>query len=104
MTNPRSASNAWAAIKKKIQVKGGITKANGAAEDEGSATPKATPKASPKKRAKKADTDADDGESPTKKPKATPKKSKKKVEAEDEEHFEDAAESPIKKEDDGELN
>jgi hypothetical protein len=75
MSNPRSASNAWANIKKKIVAKGGIT--NGGGED-GTASPAKTPK-TPKsgsraKRGKKADDVGDDAEeSPTKKAKPTPK-------------------------------
>ncbi|KAF2484129.1 hypothetical protein BDY17DRAFT_121798 [Neohortaea acidophila] len=71
MTNPRSASNAWASIKKKILAKGGITAGN---ED---GTPKATPKATPKrKKGAKADA-GDDEESPTKKVKGGKGKGKK---------------------------
>ena len=82
MTNPKSAANAWAAIKKKIMAKGGLPK-NGGDED-GNASPAKVPK-TPKsgsrtKRGKKADEDGDDTEeSPTKKAKPTPKGKKGKA-------------------------
>jgi len=79
MSNPRSASNAWANIKKKIMAKGGVTNGGaspikkgtngseaGGAEGEGGETP-TKPKATPKKRA--APKAKVDGESPTKKAK-----------------------------------
>ncbi len=76
MTNPRSASNAWAAIKKKLTA---IREAEG---EDGAGT-KATPST---KRGKKADANGDDddveGESPKKKAR-TPRKKKEKVEAEE---------------------
>lgn len=85
MTNPRSASNAWAQIKKKIAVKGGITKdkdTNGTAENGGSEAGTPKPKGTPRKRGKKADAEDGDGDgaSPTKKKKATPKKKAAKSE------------------------
>lgn len=83
MTNPRSASNAWAAIKKKIAVNGGITKdkdSNGTAENGGSEARTPKPKPTPRKRGKKADAEDGDGASPTKKKKATPKKKAAKSE------------------------
>ncbi|KAK3675266.1 hypothetical protein LTR78_004776 [Recurvomyces mirabilis] len=80
MTNPRSATNAWRAIKTKIMARGGITKTTGKGEDadgEGGETP-VNP--TPKKRGK-GKTDADgDGESPTKKAKGSAKGKKKSEE------------------------
>ncbi|KAK5110271.1 hypothetical protein LTR62_006124 [Meristemomyces frigidus] len=71
MSNPRSASNAWASIKKKIMFKAGNTTstngASGTADDGNNSAVKATPG---KKRGKaKASTedDAEEDESPTKK-------------------------------------
>ncbi|EMC94641.1 hypothetical protein BAUCODRAFT_35875 [Baudoinia panamericana UAMH 10762] len=51
MTNPKSASNAWAAIKKKIMFRAGLSKDGG---KDGSASPSKedTPVATPKKRGK----------------------------------------------------
>jgi hypothetical protein len=66
MSNPVSASNAWAKIQKKITAQAGDASIDGTPEVQ---TPKATPA---KKRAAKAV----DGESPTKKTK-TPSKAKK---------------------------
>lgn len=106
MSNPRSASNAWAMIKKKIMAKGGVSKANG---EDGATTPKATPskaKATPKRKKKNEDLDDAEGESPTKKGKgkkgqASPK-SETKVDEEDEDAGSGA--SPIKKEEsDGDM-
>jgi hypothetical protein len=104
MTNPRSASNAWAAIKKKILARAGITPGEKADGEEGAA---ATPKATPRKRAKKADAegDAEEGGSPKKKAR-TPRKSKAKSkesaeeerEANGEADGEEGSGSPIKKE------
>ena len=78
MTNPASASNAWAKIKKKIQAQAeeGGAVANG---EEGTPKPKATPS---KKRAK-AKADQDDGESPAKKSKGGRGKKAASAEAED---------------------
>ncbi|KAJ9626900.1 hypothetical protein H2203_003356 [Taxawa tesnikishii (nom. ined.)] len=72
-TNPRSASNAWANIKKKLAFPTG----NGTATTPGKATPKAT---TPKKRVAKADADEDEAEAetPTKKPRARKAKAKAK--------------------------
>jgi hypothetical protein len=73
MTNPRSASNAWANIKKKILAHAGISTENG--DGTGSPTKK-TPKATPRKR-KKAAAEGEGGgdeETPAKKVKPTPKK------------------------------
>lgn len=102
MSNPRSASNAWSAIKKKIISKAGIVQENG---DGGSSTPKATPKATPKKRGKKAaPEDGDDAEeSPAKKVKGAKGKAAKKSEAkveEDEDGVEED-EKKVKKEESG---
>ena len=96
MSNVRSASNAWAAIKKKIMAKAGIEKAVNGEEGGGSEKPKATPK----KRAKKAasegvDGDDEEGGSPKKKAR-TPKK-KAKSEEKVQEDGEDEG-SPVKKE------
>lgn len=91
MTNVRSASNAWGAIKKKLLSRaGGISKtastgsgedgndANGSAGGGGAETPNA--KATPRKRGKK---EGAEGESPTKKVKGSAaKKGKKDVKAE----------------------
>ena len=87
MTNPRSASNAWAAIKKKILAKANTTKGDG--ED---STPKPTPKSTPgSKRKKKADTDADadDEQTSVKKSKAKGKGVKTKSEAKVDEKIDD---------------
>ncbi|KAK6429213.1 hypothetical protein LTR95_014643 [Oleoguttula sp. CCFEE 5521] len=70
MTNPVSASNAWARICKKLQAQ---------AVDAGDSTPAATPKAARGKKRSKADDAKEDGdgeddeESPTKKTKSTTK-------------------------------
>lgn len=99
MTNPASASNAWAKIKKKLQNQAGEMNNDTATATEGGDSPtKATPKATPKRK-KKTDADADDAESPTKKAK-TPKGKGKgaKSEAKAEEDG-DANASPVKKED-----
>ncbi|KAK4574363.1 hypothetical protein LTR86_002125 [Recurvomyces mirabilis] len=86
MTNPRSATNAWRAIKTKVMARGGVTKTTAKGEDadgEGGETPV---KPTPKKRGKgKADANGD-GESPTKKAKGSAKgkvKSEKVVEEAD---------------------
>ena len=74
MTNPRSASNAWANIKKKILAHAGITKEDG--EGTGSPTKK-TPKATPRKRTKASAGGGDGDDEVTlvaKKVKPTPKK------------------------------
>ncbi|KAI6803974.1 hypothetical protein KC356_g6884 [Hortaea werneckii] len=68
MTNPRSAGNAWRAIRAKLIANAGISKdgnsdANGADAGGGNGSAKPTPS---KKRAK-AKTEKDDNESPTKK-------------------------------------
>jgi hypothetical protein len=69
MTNPASASNAWAKIQKKIAAQAGNS-SDSASTPEAAGTPK--PKATPgKKRGAKAV--ADDGETPVKKAR-TPKK------------------------------
>ena len=68
MTNPVSASNAWAKIQKKITAQAGDGSVDGTPEVQ---TPKATP--AKKRAAAKA---AVDGESPAKKTK-TPSKAKK---------------------------
>lgn len=85
MSNPRSASNAWSNIKKKILAKGGTTKENGAADGE-EGTPKPSPVKTPRKRtAKKAEGEA--GGSPTKKAKGgkgKATKSEAKVDDDDE--------------------
>lgn len=67
MTNPVSASNAWAKIQKKITAQAGDGSVDGTPEVQ-------TPKATPAK--KRAAAKAVDGESPAKKPK-TPSKAKK---------------------------
>ena len=78
MTNPASASNAWAKIQKKIAAQTSDV-ADGSATPEARASPvKATPG---KKRGPKA---AADGESPVKKAK-TPRKAKVKAEPVEEE-------------------
>jgi hypothetical protein len=102
MSNVRSASNAWSAIKKKIMARAPMKEGDG----EGAATPK--PKATPRKRAtpKKTDDEGDDDEgTPKKKPRSTKKKTAKsedKVddgegEGDDEEGAKGSA-SPIKQE------
>ena len=103
MGNPRSASNAWANIKKKIMAKGGIT--NGEGEDGTASTAKTpkTPKSGSRaKRGKKADDEGDDAEeSPTKKAKPTPKGKKGKAvksEPEVEEDEGDGGEGAVKQE------
>ncbi|KAK5126785.1 hypothetical protein LTR85_009719 [Meristemomyces frigidus] len=103
MGNPRSAGNAWRAIKTKIMAKGGIAKADGGEEDGDSAV-KPTP--TPKKRGR-GKAEKNDGESPTKKPKETKgRKSKAAKEASAEADDEEKSVSPVKgePEDDGELN
>jgi hypothetical protein len=69
MSNVRSASNAWSAIKKKIMARAPMKEGDG----EGAATPK--PKATPRKRATPKKTD-DEG-TPKKKPKSAKKKAAK---------------------------
>lgn len=108
MGNPRSASNAWAGIKKKIQAQAGGTPDGGASpvkNSDAGAGEEATPKPTPKKRGKAK---AADGESPAKKAKSTPRKSKKEVdyaEADDEEPENGEAVKPEPvEEDDGFMN
>jgi hypothetical protein len=81
MTNPASASNAWAKIQKKIAAQAGNSP--GSATPEAAGTPKATPR---KKRGAKA---AADGETPVKKLK-TPKKVVKDEPADEDEVDADA--------------
>ncbi|KAK5163096.1 uncharacterized protein LTR77_010880 [Saxophila tyrrhenica] len=90
MTNPRSASNAWAAIKKKMFAKSGIDPKAAAAAKKG---PKSaaggdgddaesgagTPVKTPRKRGKKAE-DEGEGGSPAKKVRGSAKKGKKSEE------------------------
>lgn len=65
-TNPRSASNAWGIIKKKLAAQAGEV------DGDADGTPKPTPA---KKRGKKsAEVEGEDGQSPSKKMKKTPKK------------------------------
>ncbi|KAF2765676.1 hypothetical protein EJ03DRAFT_377597 [Teratosphaeria nubilosa] len=97
MTNPRSASNAWAAIKKKLLAMAGGSGENGAAA---AAAPKSTPG---RKRGKQAveHVDGDDdeeGASPTKKQKTPAKGGRGKKGKKDEEKGVEGSESPIKKE------
>ncbi|KAF2118299.1 hypothetical protein BDV96DRAFT_381928 [Lophiotrema nucula] len=76
MTNPRSASNAWAVIKKKLY--------NGAPPDSVATSPK--PKATPKKKAASAAITNGDAEGGDETPKKTPRKrtAPKKAEGEGE--------------------
>lgn len=102
MTNVRSASNAWATIKKKIMARGGggtgLAKSNGTSDD-GHATPtKATPRKRSKKVAAEERDDAEVEASPAKKAK-TPKKSKAKVDEDGESEAKD-----VKAEDDEEIH
>jgi hypothetical protein len=95
MSNPRSASNAWAKIRVKLNAgidvtatpatpkKGGgrkkaaTPKADADNDDAGDATPKATPKATPRKRGpKKQDVDGEDSTPKKKRAPATPKAKK----------------------------
>lgn len=93
MTNPRSASNAWANIKKKIMVKGVGAKTKGDDGEANNAIPK--PKVSTRKRGKAA-ADGDDDESPTKKAKNGKKgKGGKKAGSEDDDA---QVQSPVKTE------
>jgi hypothetical protein len=71
MTNPASASNAWAKIQKKIAAQAGNSSDSATTpEAAGTPKPKATPTPSKKRGAKAV---ADDGETPVKKVR-TPKK------------------------------
>ncbi|KAH9822945.1 RNA polymerase I specific transcription initiation factor [Teratosphaeria destructans] len=103
MTNPRSASNAWAAIKKKLLAMAGGSGENGA-EAAATAAAAAAPKSTPgKKRGKKAadhvDGDGDEeGASPTKKQKTPAKGGRGKKGRKDEEKGVEGRESPVKKE------
>lgn len=102
MTNPKSAANAWAAIKKKLAARGSLVKDDGG--DTGTASPAKTPKSKPRaKRGKKADDEDDDAEeSPTKKVKPTPKGKKGKAaksEPEIEEDASDGDKGVVKEED-----
>ena len=91
MTNPRSASNAWAVLKKKLMTptdgstvpptpkKGGVRKKKVDSGEGGDATPKKP--TTPRKRAKK---DVEDGEESPKK-RGRPNKAKPQPEPEDDE-------------------
>ncbi len=102
MGNPRSASNAWATIKKKMWAKAGIeppksTKGKKTADgDDAESGAAATPVKTPRKRAKKAEGEEGAEGSPTKKVR-TPAKKGKKSEAAVEEDGEEGA-SQVKKE------
>lgn len=76
LTNPVSASNAWAKIKKKLAAQASDY---GTANGNDGATPKPTPS---KKRAKKASIEDGEDESPTKKAKKTPVRKGVKVKKE----------------------
>jgi hypothetical protein len=95
MGNVRSASNAWATIKKKIMARGGGV---GAGSEAGASTPT---KATPKKRAKKA-VEGGDYEETAASPKKMAKTSKKSnVKVEEEEKEASEATTAIKGEEDG---
>ncbi|GAB1735106.1 hypothetical protein NU219Hw_g174t1 [Hortaea werneckii] len=67
MTNPRSAGNAWRAIRAKLIANAGISKdGNGDANDEGAAG-NGPAKPTPTKKRTKAKAEKDDDESPSKK-------------------------------------
>ncbi|GIZ39916.1 hypothetical protein CKM354_000327800 [Cercospora kikuchii] len=90
MTNPVSASNAWAKIKKKLNAQAEAVMGDGAA------TPSSTVKATPgKKRGRKALGDDNNGETPSKKPKAA---KAKKATSEDDADDEEAVKHAVKTE------
>lgn len=101
MTNPGSAANSWAKIKKKLAAQASEAGNGTTAADGGESPAKTTPKATPKRK-KNATADVDDAESPTKKAKTPKGKGKgKKSEAKVEEDGDAAADgtSSVKKED-----